>query len=330
MVRVLITGAGGFVGPHFAAAVARLLGGAAEIIATSKSGGEYQPFGRVLPFDVTDEAAAAALIAELKPTHVINLAGIAAVMAASHDPDAAWRVHLQGTLNLARAILRTCPMCWLLNAGSGLVYGYSANLGHPLDEATLLDPTDEYSASKASADLALGLFARRGLRCIRLRPFNHIGPGQSEDFVVTSLAMQVACIEEGLSPPVIRIGNLNSQRDFLDVRDVADAYARVVKDSERLPSGLIINIASGVPRRIADILDTLIANCSVAVAVEHDPGRIRPNDLPVIIGNSCRARKLLDWNPRYDFEQTLLDILDYCRRVARARRAVAGNDHPLR
>lgn len=330
MVRVLITGARGFVGPHFAAAVARLLGGAAEIIATSKSGGEYPPFDCVLPLDVTDEAAAAALIAELKPTHVMNLAGIAAVMAAGRDPDAAWRVHLQGTLNLGRAILRARPTCWLLNVGTGLVYGDSANSGHPVDEATLLAPTDEYSASKAAADLALGVLARRGLRCVRLRPFNHIGPGQSEDFVVSSLAMQVACIEAGLSPPVIRIGNLNSQRDFLDVRDVADAYARVVKNSERLTSGLIINIASGVPRRIADILDTLIANCSVAVAVEHDPGRIRPNDLAVIIGNSCRARKLLDWTPCYDFEQTLLDILDYCRRVARARRAVAGDDHPLR
>lgn len=330
MVRVLITGARGFVGLHFATAVTRLLGGAAEIIATSKNGGEYPPFGRVLPFDVTDEAAAFALISELRPTHVLNLAGIAGVLAAGRDPDAAWRVHLQGTLNLARAILRACPMCWLLNVGSGLVYGDSANSGHPLDEATLLAPTDEYSASKAAADLALGVLARRGLRCVRLRPFNHIGPGQSEDFVVSALAMQVARIEAGFTSPVMRIGNLNAQRDFLDVRDVADAYARVVKESERLASGLILNIASGVPRRILHIMETLIAQCSVAIAVEHDPSRVRANDLPVIVGNSCRARELLNWAPRYDFEQTLIDILDDCRRVARARRAIAPDDHPLR
>jgi len=330
MVRVLITGARGFVGLHFAAAVARLLGGGAEIIATSKRGGEYQPFGHVLPFDVTDEAAAAALIAELKPTHVMNLAGIAAVMAAGRDPGAAWRVHLQGTLNLAQAILRVCPMCWLLNVGSGLVYGESANSGHPVDEATLLAPTDEYGASKAAADLALGVLARRGLRCVRLRPFNHIGPGQSEDFVVTSLAMQVACIEAGLIPPVMSIGNLSAQRDFLDVRDVADAYARVVKESERLASGLILNIASGVPRRISDILDVLIAQCSIEIAVRHDPGRMRPNDVPIIVGNSCRARKVLDWAPRYDFEQTLNDILSDCRRVAHARLAIDPHNQPLR
>jgi GDP-4-dehydro-6-deoxy-D-mannose reductase len=328
--RVLITGARGFVALHFAAAVTRLLDGAAEIIATSKSGGEYPPFSRVLTLDVTDEAAVAELIAELRPTHVMNLSGVASTMAAARDPDAAWRVHLQGALNLARAILRSCPMCWLLNVSSGLVYGDSANSGHPLAEATLLAPIDEYSASKAAADLALGALARRGLRCVRLRPFNHIGPGQSEDFVVGALAMQVARIEAGLTPPLMRVGNLNAQRDFLDVRDVADAYARVVRESERLSSGLILNIASGVPRRISDILDALIAQCRVAIAVEHDPGRMRPNDLPVIVGDSCRARKLLDWAPCYDFEQTLIDILDDCRRLARARLATAAHYHSMR
>lgn len=330
MTRVLITGASGFVGPYFAAAVARVLGEDAEIIATSKTGGEYLHLGRVLPFDVTDEEAATALITELEPTHVINLAGISTVAAAGRDHGTTWRVHLEGTLNLARTIMSVCHRCWLLNIGSGLVYGDSANSGNPMDETTLLAPSDEYAASKAAADLALGVLARKGLRCVRLRPFNHIGPRQSEEFVVTSFAMQVARIEAGLSPPVMHVGNLKAQRDFLDVRDVADAYALVVKESEQLDSGLILNIASGVPRRISDILNTLIAQSRVAIAVQNDPCRMRPNEIPVIIGNACRAHKILDWAPRYDFEQTLSNILEYCRRVVHARAATAPLDYTCR
>ena len=167
-------------------------------------------------------------------------------------------MHLHGTLNLAREILRRAPDCWLIHVGSGLVYGESAKAGRALDENALLAPIDEYSATKAAADLALGALSRARLKCIRLRPFNHIGPGQSEAFVVPAFAMQIARIEAGLAPPVIRVGNLDAQRDFLDVRDVANAYALVMKNLERMGSGTVLNIASGIPRRISDILASLV------------------------------------------------------------------------
>lgn len=317
--RVVITGARGFVGPYLVDALKRLFGDGAEIIATAKVHSREHPIlGPVLSLDVTDQLAVAAFIAEVKPTHVVHLAGIAAVATATSDPDAAWTVHLQGTLTIARAILQQCPTCWLLNVGSGLVYGESAKAGNRLDEATVLAPTDEYAASKAAADLALGALARRGLKCIRLRPFNHIGPGQSEQFVIPAFAMQIARIEAGLDPPVMRVGNLDSQRDFLDVRDVAAAYALIIGESDRLLPGLTLNIASGVPRRISDILDTLIAQCSFAISVEQDPGRMRPSDLPVIIGDASRIRELLGWAPAYAFEDTLAAVSYDCRlRVAR-------------
>ena len=114
------------------------------------------------------------------------------------------------------------PDCWLLNAGSGLVYGESAKPGLPLDESALLAPIDEYAVTKAAADLALGALARRGLKCIRFRPFNHTGAGQAGAFVIPAFAMQIAQIEAGLAEPVIHVGNLDAERDFLDVRDVVE------------------------------------------------------------------------------------------------------------
>lgn len=232
---------------------------------------------------------------------------------ADTDPDEAWQVHLHGTLNLARVIMRSAPDCWLIQVGSGLVYGESAKAGRALDENALLAPIDEYSASKAAADLSLGPLIRSGLKCIRLRPFNHTGPGQSEAFVVPAFAMQIARIEAGLAPPIIRVGNLDAQRDFLDVRDVANAYALVMKNLQRLESGTILNIASGIPRRISDTLASLIARSSVEISVEPDPMRQRPGDLPILVGDAGLARRLLHWKPEHAFEDTLTALLNDCR-----------------
>lgn len=319
MTRVLLTGALGFVGPYLAEALRRVCGSGVEIIATSKDPGEHPLFGPVMALDVTNRVALEAAIGGRHPTHVVHLAGIAATAAANADPETSWRVNLHGTLELARAILRRAPDCWLISIGSGMVYGGSAKTGRALDENALLAPLDEYSATKAAADLALGALSNSGLRCVRLRPFNHTGPGQSEDFVVPAFAMQIARIEAGLAPPVIRVGNLDAQRDFLDVRDVATAYALVVRHTENLKSGAILNIASGIPRRISKILDGLLAKSGAQVLVEQDSARHRPSDLPVVIGDATRARNLLNWTPQYSFDDTIAAIMSDCRRRVEAR-----------
>ena len=317
--RIVITGANGFVGPHLVHSLTRMFGADAEIVATSKVGGEHPVIGSVRSLDVCDPETTTAFLRNVKPTHVVHLAGIAAVTASNADPDTAWRVHLHGTLNLARAMLRDDPECWLLNAASGLMYGDSAKAGHPLTEDSLLAPTDEYSASKAAADLALGSLVRRGLRCIRLRPFNHIGPGQSEHFVVPAFAMQIAKIEAGLAPPVIRVGNLETERDFLDVRDVTDAYALAIAKAGSIASGTAINVSSGVPRKIAGVLDCLLRQSTDTITVERDEARMRPMDIPRFVGSAERAKALLGWSPRYLFEDTLADVLDHCRQLVSAQ-----------
>jgi GDP-4-dehydro-6-deoxy-D-mannose reductase len=313
--RVLITGAAGFAGPHVIEALKRVCGDGVTIIPTSREGSCTGSVD-IAPLDVTDTEAVQSAVRRHKPTHIIHLAGIAAPATAARKPEKAWRIKVQGTINMASAIMSEAPDCWLVHVGSGLVYGDSAKSGLPLDESALLSPVDDYGAAKAAADLALGAMAHRGLNCVRLRPFNHTGPGQTENFVVSAFAMQIAKIEAGLAEPVIQVGNLEAERDFLDVRDVAQAYALVTKKTHSLETGTIMNIASGKARRIADVLEGLLRLSRVPIRIERDSERMRASDLPRIVGNAERARRLLGWEPRYSFEQTLADVLADCRERA--------------
>ncbi|WP_246505837.1 NAD-dependent epimerase/dehydratase family protein [Mesorhizobium silamurunense] len=317
--RILMTGASGFVGPYVSEALHRVCSRDIAVVATSKDGGPHRVFGQIDALDVTDKVAVLEAIARHRPTHVVHLAAVAALGAAQADPQNTWRIHVQGALNVAHAILEKAPECWLLHVGSGLVYGESAKAGLPLDESALLAPVDDYAVTKAAADLALGALSRHGLKCIRLRPFNHTGPGQTESFAVPAFAMQIARIEAGLAPPVIRVGNLDAERDFLDARDVASAYARVVLNSADLKPNTIFNVASGISWRMGDILERLLAQSSVKIVTEQDSMRLRPSDLPRIVGDATRARTQLGWTPKHPFEDTLAAVLEDCRaRVALA------------
>jgi GDP-4-dehydro-6-deoxy-D-mannose reductase len=318
--RVLITGGHGFVGPYVTRALQRLCGEQAQILVTGAKSNGSTPITESEVLDVTDELAVRSVISQYKPTHTIHLAGLAAPAVAAADPDRAWNVHVHGTLNMARAILHEAPDCWLINVGSGLVYGESAKSGLPLNEKTLLMPLDEYSATKAAADLALGALTHQGLKAIRMRPFNHIGAGQADAFVVPAFAMQVARIEAKLMSPIIQVGNLDAERDFLDVRDVANAYVMAVVGSKNLNYDDIFNVASGVPRRIGDVLEWLLERSKVPIEVERDHARIRRSDLFRIVGDASRIRRELGWKPEYAFEDTLGEVLEDCRnRVKREK-----------
>lgn len=304
----------GFVGHHLAGLLRAQHG--VELLLTARKYSDSS-LGVVQQLDVTDPIAVREAVARFGCTHIVHLAGLAAVTAANSNPEEAWRVHVGGTLNIARAIQELVPECSLIFVGSGQVYGASARSGEPVDELTLPDPVDTYSVTKVAADFALGALARQGLQCIRMRPFNHTGPGQSDSFVVSNFAMQVARIEAGLQPATMRVGNLEAERDFLDVRDVASAYVSALQKSHQIAAGQIINVASGKAHSIRSILDKLLNLSQCQIQIEQDVGRMRPNDLPRIVGDGAVARKLLNWTPVYSLDETLIDLLEDCRRRVR-------------
>ncbi len=292
--RILVTGASGFVGGHLGAALA------ARFPTTDVISGEA---------DLRDHQAVAQMVAHTRPDACVHLAAISTVSQAAADQDVAWAVNLHGTLALARALQAQVPACRLIFPSSAEAYGASFRAGVALDEAAPLAPLTLYGVTKASADLALGMMAGGGLDVVRVRAFNHTGPGQSDSFVVSAFARQLAAISLGQQAPEMLVGNLDSARDFLDVRDVCAAYAAAIA-VERVPSGCILNIASGTARRIADVLAELRALAGVAVSVRTDPARLRPSDIPTASGNASAARALLGWSPRIPWRTTLSDLFE--------------------
>jgi nucleoside-diphosphate-sugar epimerase len=160
--------------------------------------------------------------------------------------------------------------------------------------------------------------AEQGLRCVRLRPFNHTGPGQSDQFVVAALARQAARIAAGLQPPLLQVGNINTRRDFLDVRDVCAAYLACIDRRDTLPPEAILNLASGKARRVGDILAELQALAGIALEARIDPARVRERDVPSACGDATLAQELLDWTPVIPWTRTLQEVLDDWRTRVRA------------
>lgn len=313
--KILVTGAGGFVAPYVVAAIRREVSPTTSFVLTAKNPSATNQ--HLVELDICDRPAVEQLIRQEKPTHVIHLAGIAALTKARSNPDAVWQVHVAGTLNVARSILAISPETTLVFVSSGQVYGRTAAGGGALTENSLLAPLDDYAVTKAAADLALGALAGEGLKCLRMRPFNHTGPGQSEDFAVPAFAKQIAEIELGLKPPVLSVGNLDAARDILDVRDVARAYAMAIHRSAELKSGAVFNVASGQAVRIRAVLDMLISASSARIDVELDPNRLRRSDIPTMVGNADLLRTTLGWKPQFKLEETVAAVLgDFRHRVA--------------
>jgi GDP-4-dehydro-6-deoxy-D-mannose reductase len=316
--RILITGGAGFVGPHLVRALAGRFRGA-EIHAASLEGAPVAG-ASPLKLDITDAAGLAAAFAAVRPTAVFHLAGATHVQGSARDPDGAWTVNLHGTLRVAEATLAAGAA--LIHISTGEVYGLSANAGHALDEDAVLRPANQYAATKAAADLAVGEMALRGLRAVRFRPFNHTGPGQGPSFVVPHIAAQIARAEAGLGPAVVKIGRTDRARDFLDVRDVAQAYALGLERIDALEPGVAINLASGRPLTVQWAMDRMLAAARTPMAVEQDAGALRPNDVAEVRGDAARARALLGWAPAYAFEDTVDAVLeDWRDRVLKEAKA---------
>ncbi len=293
--RILITGSTGFVGGYLRPALTARWPDAVLI-----AGGA----------DVTDPAGVLRMIEAAQPDVVVHLAGIASVPAARMAPDHALAVNLGGSIAVARAIIATAPTCLMIHVGSAECYGASFRSGTALDETAALAPLNIYAATKSAADLTLGaMAAESGLRLVRFRPFNHTGPGQSDAFVIPAFAAQIKAIVAGTQLPVIKVGNLDAARDFLDVRDVVGAYVLAIARADQLPPDPVFNLASGTPRRIGDMLQTMITATKRPITIEIDPARLRPVDIPIAIGNAGAAQRVLGWQPQIDLTITLHEML---------------------
>jgi GDP-4-dehydro-6-deoxy-D-mannose reductase len=305
--RILIIGAAGFVGVR-AVAKLRAAEPSWDIVGATLNGE-----GDSLAFDVTDPEVVDRNLKDLQPDAILHLAAVAAPVAAASDPHMAWQVNVLGVLNVVLAIERFSPSTHLFFVSSSEVYGRSALPGTALKEDAPLLPATSYGVTKASADLMVQEAAARRIRATVLRPFNHTGPGQTEAFVVPSFCAQVARIEAGLKPPTIMVGDLGAERDFLDADDVVDLYCAALRADPDVTHQQILNIASGQPRKIATILDDIVALAKVPVTVVRDPSRMRPTEIPRMFGSAKAAHRLLNWQTRRRFEDTLLNTLDYWR-----------------
>lgn len=310
--KILITGASGFVASYVVEALHNSSKDI-EIIPTSRSAGKHPLIGEIESLDVSDREAVFRSLRLHQPTHVLHLAGIAAPSLAS-NMEMVWKTHVDGAFNIARGIMNIIPECTFIYVGSGLVYGDDTCANKPFTEESPLVPRGNYAVTKAAADVGLGMLAERGLKCIRLRPFNHTGARQSENFVVPAFAGQIARIEAGLIPPVLKVGDLSAERDFLDVRDVADAYVLLIERSEKINSAHIFNVASGISWQIKKIVDELASLSRVPFEVRSETMGKHIETHSCVIGCSDKLRKELGWMPRYNLKEMLTSVLENARR----------------
>jgi GDP-4-dehydro-6-deoxy-D-mannose reductase len=291
---VLVTGAGGFAGSHL---VEHLLGCSQPVVGWTRQ-----------VVDLLQRDRVRAAIGELRPTQVYHCAGVPHVGESFRDTAQPLAGNVLATEHLFDALRRSGVRCRVLVPGSATVYAASSEA---ITESGAIAPSSPYAISKlAQEQLALRAMQEDGIEVVVTRSFNHTGPRQTPDFVVPSMARQIARIERGQLEPVIKVGNITAQRDFTDVRDVVRAYVALMQLGT---NGAVYNVASGVGRSIRSVLDTLISRSKVPVRIEVEPARMRPNDVPVIVGDFSRLKAATGWQPEVTFDKMLDDLLTYWR-----------------
>lgn len=299
--RVLILGAGGFVGPYLAR---ELADHGAEVLCADRT--ETGPAGfAYAQADLTDAEAVRALLERIRPDATVNLAAVSSVAQSWRMPQETFRVNVIGALNLMEAARLCDPAPRLLLIGSAEEY---APRETPLDEDAPLDAESPYGISKIAQErLARGFAVRHGLRITCVRAFNHTGPGQDPRFAIPSWCRQAAAIALEGEPGVIRAGNLSVRRDFSDVRDVVRAYRMIL---ERAAGGETYNVGSGEAVLLSDLLAHITSLSGVPIRVETDPALMRPADNPVLCCDHSRITKALGWTPERCLEDTVREMFD--------------------
>ena len=299
--KVLVTGATGFVGRHL---VAHLTAQGDEVIITDRASGGP---------DITNAQAVHQYVQQNEPEVVYHLAGQSDVHRSWSNPVESYRANVEGAANVLAAA-HAAHVRRVVAVLSADAYGRVESHDLPIDEDTPFNPLSPYAASKAAAEfVCIQAHLGSGLDVVRVRPFTHIGPGQSPRFVVAALASRIAEAERD-GNDTISVGRLDTRRDFTDVRDVVKAYRLLSMHGE---SGAAYNICCGVDVSIADIADHLVKLARRPLQLVPDPALQRPADIPVLRGDATRLRQATGWQPAITLAQTINDMLeDWRRRVS--------------
>jgi GDP-4-dehydro-6-deoxy-D-mannose reductase len=299
--KVLITGAQGFVGRHL---TTHLEACGDEVVGVDRF---PDPSGANDGVDITDADAIRKLVADIEPRTIYHLAGWADVGGSWKAPVEAFRANAEGTLNVLSAAAES-GVERMLAVSSADVYGKVDPSELPLTEDSPLRPASPYAASKVAADyLGLQAWLGNGLPVLRVRAFNHLGPGQTDKFVAPAIASRIARAELGHGSDVLPIGDLSARRDFTDVRDVVRAYRLLMEHGE---PGEVYNVCSGTDLAVQDLADQLLAQARIALRFETDPQLLRPVEVPVLRGSYDRLKSATGWEPEIPMSQTLTDLLE--------------------
>jgi GDP-4-dehydro-6-deoxy-D-mannose reductase len=305
---ILVTGATGFAGSHL---IELLWGSDAPL------GGWHRPGSAVRSdegrmrwwaVDLLDSDGVARAVAEFRPRIIFHCAGAAHVAQSWGEARETLETNVLGTHHLIKALRRAGLEAQVLIPGSALVYRQSARA---ISEDDPLGPSSPYALSKLAQEmLGVRAIAEDGQHVFLTRSFTHMGPRQEPSYAASGFARQIALVEAGRMPPVIEVGNLDASRDLTDVRDTVRAYAAII---ERGRPGVIYNVCSGRAYRIGDVLERLLGMSHVPIELHVDASRLRPNDMPLSLGNPARVEREVGWRPEIDLDRSLTDLMEYWR-----------------
>ncbi len=312
--RALITGINGFVGGYLAD---HLLNLGIEVWGTDlvkdltfrNNNINYRQM------DILNYSEVQKVLDECLPDYIFHLAAQSSAAISWDNPQMTMNVNVNGTINLLESIrcmrenFGNNPKILLI--GSSEEYGFVNQEDMPIGEKQKVNPGNPYAVSKIAQTLLGQVYARAyGLNIVMVRAFNHIGPKQSPTFVVADFAKRIAEIEKGRREPILLVGNLEAERDFTDVRDIVEAYNRLIEQGK---AGEIYNVGSGKAYKIQYLLDCLLSYTKINIRIENDPDRMRPSDVPIIYCDSSKIQSIINWQPKHKIEDTLFEVLTYWR-----------------